>query len=197
MRTRVRGWRWRRNPLRRRSDVVEAWTVLAVAVLLLVGAPLAGAVAGWWAHDHARAVAAADRAARHQVRAEVVGTPPDRPTTTPGGRDHAYPVRVRWTDGAAGTHTAQARVPAGTRRGDTVDVWFDSHDHSVPPPPGESQIWQHTVTVGTCAAGGAAALVLLVNVVVRRVATGHRLTEWEREWARTEPQWTRRQAGGP
>lgn len=41
MRTRVHGWRWRRNPLRRHSDVVEAWTALIVAVLLLVGAPLA------------------------------------------------------------------------------------------------------------------------------------------------------------
>src|SRR5207237_251923 len=42
MRTRVYGWRWRRNPLRRRSDVVEAWTVLVVAVLLSVVAPLVG-----------------------------------------------------------------------------------------------------------------------------------------------------------
>lgn len=43
MRTRMWGRRLRRNPLRRRSDVVEAWTVLAVAVLLLLGAPLLGA----------------------------------------------------------------------------------------------------------------------------------------------------------
>ncbi|MDC2954839.1 hypothetical protein PO587_10220 [Streptomyces gilvifuscus] len=196
MRTRLRGWRWRRNPLRRRSDVVETWTVLAVAVLLLVGAPLAGAVAGWWAHDHARAVAAENRAERHRVRAEVVGTPPDRPATAPGGRDHSYPVQVRWTDRAARPHTAQARVPAGTRRGDTVDVWFDSRERSVPPPPGDSQIWQHTVTIGTFAAGGAAAVVLLAHAVVRRVATRRRLAEWERAWARTEPQWTQRQAGG-
>lgn len=31
MRDRVRGWRRRDNPLRRRSDVVEAWTALFVA----------------------------------------------------------------------------------------------------------------------------------------------------------------------
>jgi hypothetical protein len=78
MRTRVRGWRWRRNPLRRRSDVVEAWTALAVAVLLLVGAPLAGALAGLWAHRTAQAVAEERRAERHQVHAEVVGRPPVR-----------------------------------------------------------------------------------------------------------------------
>ncbi|MGW3728091.1 Rv1733c family protein, partial [Streptomyces sp. NPDC000851] len=76
MGTRVRGWRWRRNPLRRRSDVVEAWTALAVAVLLLLGAPLAGAVAAWWAHDEARSTAVAQRAERRHVRAEVLGRSP-------------------------------------------------------------------------------------------------------------------------
>jgi hypothetical protein len=197
MRTRVRGWRWRRNPLRRRSDVVEAWTTLVVALLLFVGAPLAGAVLGWWAHDQASAAAAAERADRHRTRVVVVGATPDRAPAVQGGREHSFRVDVRWTDPVTGPHTTEARVPAGTRRGDTVDVWFDSRDRPVGPPPGRTQIWQHTVTMGTCAAGGAAAVILIGNAVVRRVAIGHRLTEWEREWARTEPQWTRRQAGGP
>src|SRR5262245_17924620 len=38
-------WRGRRNAVRRRSDAVEAWLVLVGAVLIAVGAPLAGAVA--------------------------------------------------------------------------------------------------------------------------------------------------------
>ncbi|MGW2515571.1 Rv1733c family protein [Streptomyces sp. NPDC001617] len=197
MRTRVRGWRWRRNPLRRRSDVVEAWTAVVVALLLFVGAPLVGALVGWWAHDEARTAAASARAERHRVRVEVVGRTPEAPSAMQGSREHSYRVSVRWTDPVTGPHTTEARVPAGTRHGDTVDVWFDRHDRSVPAPPGETQIWQHTVTIGTCAAGGAVAVVLLGNAVVRRVATGHRLTEWEQEWTRTEPQWTRRQAGGP
>jgi hypothetical protein len=193
MRTQVRGWRWRRNPLRRRSDVVEAWTALVVALLLFVGAPLAGAIAGWWAHDEAQAMATAQRAERHRVRAEVVGRTPERQPSVQGGRDHSYRVDVRWTD-ATGTHTANARVQAGTKHGDTVDVWFDTAGRTVPPPPGETQIWQHTVTIGICAAGGAVATVLLAHTLVRRVSTGHRLVEWEREWARTEPEWTRRRA---
>lgn len=196
MRTRVRGWRWRRNPLRRRSDVVEAWTALFVAVLLLVGAPLAGAVAGRWAHDEARALAAVQRAERHRVHAQVMGSTPEMTPSVEGGREHSYLVNVRWTDPATGQHTTTARVPAGTQRGDVVDVWFDARGRVVGPPTGETQIWQHAVTIGVCATGGAVALVLIGNLVVRRVATGHRLGEWEREWARTEPEWTRRQAGG-
>jgi hypothetical protein len=192
MRTRVRGWRWRSNPLRRRSDVVAAWTALAVAVLLLVAVPLAGVVAGRWAHDQARTVAAEQLAERHRVRAEVVGPVPDTLPSADGARARSYRVTVRWTAPDEKTHTAGARVPEGTRRGDVVDVWFDARGRSVPPPTDATEVWQHTLTVGVCAAGGTAGVVLLGNTVVRRVAMRHRLAEWDREWARTEPEWTRR-----
>jgi hypothetical protein len=194
MRTRVRGWRWRRNPLRRRSDVIEAWTALIVAVLLGLGAPLAGALAGWWAHGEARGVAAQQRAERHRVRAEVVGRMPGGTPSLQGGRPHAYRVDVRWKDATGATRTTNARVPADARQGETVTLWFDDSGKNVPPPPDDTAVWQHTVTVGLTAAGGAVAVVLLAHTVVRRVSTGHRLAEWEREWARTEPEWTRRRA---
>lgn len=194
MRTRVRGWRWRRNPLRRRSDVVEAWTVLTVALLLLLVAPLAGAVVGWWAHDDARAVASEQRAERHRVRAAVVGKVPDSRPTVQSGRERSYRVTVRWTESGGVVRTAEARVPAGTRQGAEVDVWFDSRGRSVDPPPDSTAIWQHTVTMGACGAGAAIAVILLGHSVVRGAAGRHRLAEWEREWALTEPQWSRRRA---
>ncbi|MEU3844594.1 hypothetical protein AB0E88_31755 [Streptomyces sp. NPDC028635] len=192
MRTRVRNWRWRRNPLRRRCDVVEAWTALVVAALLLVGAPLAGVLTGWWAHGEARAVAAQQRADRHEVHARVVGRTPDTPPSVDGGSRHTTPVAVRWVDARGATHTATARVPAGTRTGDAVDVWFDAHGHDVAAPPTESAVWQHTLSMGVAATGGTVAVVLLVHGVVRRVSLRHRLDEWDRDWALTEPLWTRR-----
>ncbi|WP_210588659.1 hypothetical protein [Streptomyces sp. GESEQ-35] len=193
MRTRVRGWRWRPNPLRRRSDVVEAWTVVVVAVLLFVGAPLAGVAAALWAHAEAQAITAAQRADRRQVRAEVVGaTSGSLPVQ--GGRTFTRRATVRWTEPGEGERTASAPVSPGTRPGDTVDVWFDSRGRGVAPPPDGFAAWQHTLVMGLCATGGAVAVVLLGHVVTRHVATHHRLTEWEREWARTEPEWTRRSA---
>ncbi|MFD7694163.1 MULTISPECIES: hypothetical protein [Streptomyces] len=42
MGSRVRGRRPRHNELRRRSDVVETWTLLGVGLLLFVVAPLGG-----------------------------------------------------------------------------------------------------------------------------------------------------------
>jgi hypothetical protein len=194
MRTRVRGWRWRRSPLRRRSDVVEAWTVLVVGVLLWAGAPLVGVFAASWAHSEAHAVQAEQRADRHRVRAMVVGRTAGSLPAVQGGRDHAYRATVRWTEPGVGSRTASARVPGGTRQGEMVDVWFDGRGRSVPPPPDETAVWQHTLTIGACAAGGAVAVLLLGHSVVRSAANRHRMAEWEREWALTEPQWTRRRA---
>ncbi|MDN0199162.1 hypothetical protein [Streptomyces sp. S.PNR 29] len=194
MRTRVRGWRWRRSPLRRRSDVIEAWTVLVVALLLLVGAPLAGAAAAWWAHGEARAIAVEQRAERHRVRAEIIGKTPDSLPAVQAGGQHSYRATVRWTEPGDGQRTTTARVPADTRQGDVVNVWLDSRGRSVPAPAGDSAIWQHTMTIGVCGAAGTAVVVLLGHCAVRGVAMRHRLAEWEREWARTEPQWTHRRA---
>ncbi|MGW7169616.1 hypothetical protein ACWGH3_30930 [Streptomyces sp. NPDC054884] len=41
-RTRQRWWRWRRNPLRRQADIVEAWIVLAVWTVIVLGGTLVG-----------------------------------------------------------------------------------------------------------------------------------------------------------
>ncbi|MEU3253438.1 hypothetical protein [Streptomyces sp. NPDC006997] len=195
MRTQVRGWRWRRNPLRRRSDVVEAWTVLAVVVLLLVGAPLAGLAAARWAHGEARAAAAALRAERRQVEAQVVGRTARSLPTARDGEEYAFRATVRWVERpGARPRTATARVPDGTHAGDRVPLWVDSHSRPVPPPPSGTAVREHAFATGLCATGGAVAVVLLGHAAVRRAATRRRLAEWERAWARTEPEWTRRQA---
>ncbi|WP_308373072.1 DUF3592 domain-containing protein [Streptomyces sp. MUM 2J] len=195
MRSRARARRRQGNPLRRRSDIVEAWTALAVTVLLVLGSPLAGVVTGWWAYDDARAMAAQQRADRHRVSAEVVGTTPDRPPAMQGAAPRTFSVEVRWTEAGGRARTAEVRVPAGTRSGDTVDVWFDSAGRNVPAPPGETAAWQHAFTLGICSAGATAATVLLAQSAVRRGAMRRRMAEWDRDWALTEPQWTRRSRG--
>lgn len=194
MRTRVRGWRWRRNPLRRRCDVIEAWTALIVAVLLILGAPLAGAAAGWWAYDNAQATAAAQRAERHRVAAVLVEDAPAAVPSAQGGKQPTYDVKVRWTDPGRGTRTGEARVQAGLRRGDRTEVWLDARGDSVAAPITSAAIWQHTLSAGVWTAGGAVGLVLAVRFGVRRVAERHRMAEWADEWARTGPEWGRRTA---
>ncbi|WP_055489365.1 hypothetical protein [Streptomyces sp. TP-A0356] len=194
MRTRVRGWRWRRNPLRRRSDVVEAWTALLIAVLLLLGAPLAGTAAGWAAYDGAHATQVTERAQRHQVPAVLVEDAPAAVPSTQSGKQPLYRVKVRLSEPGKGTRTTPAQVPAGSRRGDRVTVWLDARGHGVAPPPSDAAVWQHALTSGVWAAGGVVAAVLLGRAVIGRVAERHRMAEWEAEWARTGPEWGRRTA---
>lgn len=168
--------------------------MLTVAFLLLVVAPLVGVVAAWWAHDGARGVAREQRADRRHVRAEVLGTSSDALPMAQGGRQPSARTTVRWTDPEGGRRTAAARVPAGARAGDTVDVWLDSRGRSTAPPASGIAVWQHTLTIGVCTAGGAVAVILLGHAAVRHSAMRRRLAEWEQEWARTEPDWSDRRA---
>ncbi|MEG8274976.1 Rv1733c family protein [Streptomyces sp. AHA2] len=192
MRTRMPGLRRRHSALLRRCDVVEAWTVLAVAFLILVGAPLAGAATARWAYGEAKSLSVEQHADRHRVRAEVVERSGGSLPSAQAGGQHAYRSTVRWAQDGGGVRTASVRVPAGTDPGEAVDVWLDSRGHPVGPPLDGTTVWQHTLTMGTGAAGGAVLLVLLGHFAVRRVALRRRLAEWDRAWARTEPQWTHR-----
>ncbi|KUO05102.1 Rv1733c family protein [Streptomyces caeruleatus] len=194
MRDLVRDRYRRRSSLRRRSDVVEAWTLAVVAVLLLVLAPLVGVLTAWWAHDSARVTAQEQRAERRQVRAEVVGRPSDTLPMAHGGRQPSARTAVRWAEPDGTARTATARVPAGARNGETVDVWLDSQGRSVAPPADGRAILQHAITIGVCATGGTVGVILLGHMVVRHTAMRRRLAEWEQEWAATEPEWTGRRA---
>lgn len=192
MRTRVL-CRRRRGALCRRSDVAEKWTALAVVVLLCLAAPSAGSLAALWAYGEARGTALEQRAERHRVRAEVLERPA-APSSSGAGARRVFRAPVRWAGPGEEPRSAVARVPADARPGDVVHVWFDSRGRDVPPPLDDASVWQYAIGTGTGAAGGTAAVVLLAHRAVRRVTMRRRLAEWDRAWARTEPEWTRRDA---
>lgn len=107
-------WRWRSNPLRRHDDLVEAWVVLAIWLVMVIGGTLTGLLT---AHA-ADASFSRLRHERHPVqavlvasKAQAVGIGADTPTTgserrSAGRRRTARPVPVRpwWT-----TATGSAR----------------------------------------------------------------------------------------
>ncbi|MFD7476457.1 hypothetical protein ACFV8Z_31005 [Streptomyces sp. NPDC059837] len=99
-------WRWRSNPLRRHDDVVEAWIVLAVWLVIAIGGILTGLLT---AHA-ADASFARLRHERHSVQAVVVSAT----TPTAGiGADTPYDrvrATVRWTATDGSTHTGRALV---------------------------------------------------------------------------------------
>ncbi|WP_329181281.1 Rv1733c family protein [Streptomyces sp. NBC_01477] len=202
-----RGWRWRRNPLRRRSDVVEAWLGV-VTILLFCVAPLAG----WWAGQSVdrtlQRVARTQRTERTLVAAAVVQSPAaSDATAAPGAAKAAAaaagadsdPRRgdvLRWIAPDHSLHTAKVPVGLEVWRGNEMLLWTDSTGVLVPPPLDNATATTHAVLAGL-ATGSAAGGVLLVSrqVLMWRLMR-RRMDSWEREWARVGQDWGRAGAGG-
>ncbi|MGW2559403.1 Rv1733c family protein [Streptomyces sp. NPDC001514] len=197
MGARLRGyrWRWRRNALRRRSDAVEAWTALALGTTLFLGGPAAALAAGWSVYTQDRATAAEQAASRERVRAVLLqDAPPPIPSAEGIVNVEKYQVAVRWTARDGGTEVGVAPVSAGSKRGERTDVWLDAQGRVAASPKGDADVWLETFAAGSGAAACTALVVAGLRMAVRRAADRHRMAEWERDWSRTEPEWSRRRA---
>ncbi|WP_252395587.1 Rv1733c family protein [Streptantibioticus parmotrematis] len=184
----VRMWRWRRNPLRRRSDVMEAWVGLAVGVVMVLGAPMAG----WAASDSMRASLDAQNAGRHAASAVLVANAPSAVSTGSDSGTNTAVVQApaRWTGPDGSGHTGSVPVTPGARSGTTTPVWLDAHGRLTDAPLSPSQTAVQADLIGAGAAGGFCLLTLAGQRSVRAQLDRHRASQWEREWAKVGPQWS-------
>ncbi|WP_371660027.1 hypothetical protein [Streptomyces sp. NBC_00280] len=178
----MRWWRWRRNPLRRRSDVVEAWVVLVTSVVMAAGMPLAGALSS----VRVGSVLLQQRQERHRtsaVLAEDAGDP------GPGTYARTWAV-VRWTAPGDTVRTAGVRVAAGSSAGTRTVIWTDGQGRLVSAPLTPGRAVALSAFAGTLAASGVALLLLAGRRAVRMGLDRHRAGQWERTWALTGPRWS-------
>ncbi|MEV3858924.1 hypothetical protein AB0J38_31995 [Streptomyces sp. NPDC050095] len=183
----------RGNPMRRRSDVVEAWAALVLGTLALLVAPAAGAVAGWAAHADARDHLRAQQASRRPQQARLIEDAPDVVPAASGVQDRlTYGVVVRWTDGTGRTITADAPVLAGLDRGDPTTVWLDRGGAVTTAPWTGDDVWSHTLAAGFLVTATTAGLAVTSRLLLHQVLARRRLAQWEQEWRRVEPQWGHR-----
>ncbi|WP_307161766.1 Rv1733c family protein [Streptomyces rishiriensis] len=193
-------WRWRHNPLRRTTDLVEAWVALSALLLILFVAPVVGSLVGAVAQDVLQQSVHEQRQSRHQVTATVVreadGSPLDMDPETATGRESRTRVVARWTapDGTArhGTVLAGLRTPHG---GDRFGIWTDGRGTPVARPLDSATATTHAVLAGFGAALLTAGAVeacrrLIVWRMVRR-----RYARWDRAWDRAGPDWGRTGTG--
>lgn len=181
---RVRLWRWRRSPLRRRSDLVEAWVVLCGWVFALVGALFAGVVAA----DAVTHSAQEMRAQSHKVTAVLVKDTED-PAASRVTTDHLVWGTVRWTDPDGTIRTDDARVPPKSHAGSKVQVWTDRNGVVVNEPLSETEILLHSIAGGVLAAGAAGGVVLGCSWVVRLGLERRRMEQWAAEWEQVDTPW--------
>ncbi|MEU6684490.1 hypothetical protein [Streptomyces sp. NPDC046832] len=177
----VRWWRWRRNALRRRVDVVEAWVVLAGWLLALLGGLLAGLLAAGTVDQAVER----QRAESRQVRAVVVEDAP-APSQARTASDQRVWGKVRWTAPDGATHREDARVPARAPAGSTVLVWVNGRGDLTTPPVSGGEAWLHTAMGGALAGiftGGAA---LGATWLARMALDRRRMKQWGAEWERID-----------
>lgn len=185
MSARKRLWRWRSNPLRRREDIVEAWIVLVVSVVVVVGGVLAGLVTVR-AAEHGFAE---QRAHRHPVRAVLLA---DSPLVASTDRSTDGRVRgsVRWTAPDGTSRTGRTPVDAGLRAGSRVVIWQDDRGRLVPArPTGHAEGHVEAALFGAAAALAVATPVVGAGAVARARLDRRRMAHWEQEWELVGPRW--------
>ncbi|MGW3381318.1 Rv1733c family protein [Streptomyces albogriseolus] len=185
-------WRWRDNPLCRRTDVAEAWLLIATAVLALVLSGFAGLAA-------AGAVGASldDRRARTStVPAVLVENARDAaPAPVSENGDGGVWAEVRWTASDGSRHTGRAEVPADSEKGDQVTVHTDGDGRLVSAPPEGAEAHFQIVMSGITVFFVTGGMVLLCGWIARARLRLRRLDLWEAEWRQVEPSWRRRMTG--
>ncbi|MEV3973012.1 hypothetical protein AB0K68_33570 [Streptomyces sp. NPDC050698] len=188
---RVMFWRLRRNALRRRSDLIQAWIGLGLTLLVLAATPLALFLVGDAAHRHYSRAAERQAATRHHTLAVLLEDAPSHPE--PGSaeaRQTLYPTKVRFTDPDGHTHTARADVQPALTKGSTVRVWAETGGRLTDPPLTPDQVRSRAMGSALIAVLGVHTAAAAAYATVHRVIQHHNLAEWESAWARTAPRWT-------
>ncbi|GGQ15896.1 hypothetical protein ACFFKE_14570 [Streptomyces mutabilis] len=185
-------WRWRRNPLRRRTDRVQAWIALGLVLAVLSAAPAAMYAVGDTVHRHYRSTAAHEARTRDHRPAVLVHDAPRHPE--PGsdeGRKTRYPVEVRFTGPDGTARTGKTDVEPGLPADSTVLVWVDATGEITGPPLTADQIRSRTMGWAILAYLGVVLTGLAVHGVTGLVLHRRNLAGWDAAWADTAPRWSR------
>ncbi|MFE0510427.1 hypothetical protein [Streptomyces sp. NPDC058964] len=193
-------WRWRRNQLRRATDLAEAWVALVALLLIAVAAPVLGSLVGAVAQDSLQRSVLEQQHSRHIVTATVVREldgarlEPDPDTTSAHGTRSR--VLADWTapDGTRQHGPVMSNLKS-PHHGDRFRLWTDPHGRIVARPLDSATATTHAVLAGL----GAALLVAGTVESGRRVIVWRmvrrRYARWDQAWDRAGPDWGRTGTG--
>ena len=179
-----------RNPLRRRTDRVEAVIRLATLILLLVAVPLAAFAAGRQADQVALRNAHAQQAADHEVTAVLQQQAPPTGIPDPYTSIQMTLVLARWQPPGQSARSGPVPAPAGARAGSTVTIWVDASGAVTSPPTDPRVIIGDVCMAAMVTCLVASLLVLGSSTLARRALDRRRLRAWDAEWRATGPRWT-------
>ncbi|GHJ42317.1 hypothetical protein [Streptomyces sp. TS71-3] len=180
-------WRWRSNPLRRREDLIEAWIILIVWIVVAVG----GAFVGMLAARATEGTLAQQRSDRHSVSATLSQDAPASPAAT-GGNDSRVRAQVHWTAPDGSQHNGRTMVEPGHQAGQHVKIWTDQHGKITSPPAGPGESALQAVLLGGSAAVFFSGVTYAAGRGVRLRVDAVRARHWDKEWEDVEPRWRHR-----
>ncbi|MGW1750269.1 Rv1733c family protein [Streptomyces sp. NPDC002092] len=188
---RVMLWRLRRNPLRRRGDLLQAWIGIGLVVAALAATPLAMFLVGDIAYGHYTRTAQHQAETRHQTIATLLEDARRHPE--PGSAEAKktrYPTKVRFTDPNGHTHTATTDVRPALPKGSTIRVWAGTDGKLTDPPLSPRQIRDRAMGSAFIAALTVHATAAAAYGTVSRILHRRNLAAWDTAWAETAPRWT-------
>jgi hypothetical protein len=179
------------NPLRRRSDRVEAWIMCGLLAAFLIAVPLVAIAAGHWTD---RAGVREQRAQRswHQADAVLLQSAPRDLVLAYGHPWLSGKALARWHGPGRRVHVGAVTVPLGASAGDTVRIWVNASGAPVGHPLRREQLLLRVAAVVALALVALALGVLGLAHAARLLLDRKRLKQWETGWASVGPQWTRR-----
>ncbi|WP_282692325.1 hypothetical protein [Streptomyces sp. CC208A] len=194
-------WRWRHNPLRRTTDLVEAWVALAAVVALCVAVPVAALTAASSARHSLQRAVHAQQQGRAETTARVLRPAPTPPSAAAAdeqsaGQRFRRAVVATWTapDGTPRTGTVTVSRGSGAP-GDTFPLWTDREGRPVTAPMADSTARTHAAGVGVMAAALTGLAVETVRRLVMRRLHVRRYAHLDRAWASVGPDWGRTGTG--
>lgn len=195
MRTITGLWRWRGNPLCRRSDRREVWLTVCAALLIVVGAPLAGVLSANAAHDALLRTALEQQRNRHHIWATAqsialhppLNSEPD--TATP--REERTRVTAHWTGPDGSPHTGTLAVGHPVRPGNRLPIWTDDKGRLTDRPMSTRGASSYSMLAGLAAGAFVVCGVEVGRRLTVRLVLRRRYARWDEEWGRIGPDWGR------
>jgi len=183
----LRGWIPDRNPLRRRTDRLEAAVFGVLFLVTCVSAPFAAAAASRWENSSSQREMRVQQASCREVRATLLDNAQEV---------DAYPVlkvmaNVSWRAPDGRTRTEAMQVPAGAVVGRVIWICIEPSGQAITPLL-RNQIPARDGLAATVAVVALGAVALLTGLAVHGALSRHRMTAWGIDWMATEPRWNTR-----
>ncbi|MEW5354898.1 hypothetical protein [Streptomyces sp. 16-176A] len=183
---RVTLWRLRRNPLRRRTDLLQAWLSLGLFLTALAAAPTAMFLVGDAAYGHYRETADAQARTRRPTTAVLLHPAPRHPEPgSPEAKRTRYPVEVRFTGPDGRPRTARTDVTPGLPAGTAIDIWSDPDGRLTAPPLTTDEIRSRTMGWAILAFLTPPALAAALYATTSLTLHHRNLRAWDRAWRGT------------